>query len=97
MRVGVDPIPSFSSLFCLGCSYLLPIYLPILSPSLSYQALPLSYSMWYEDLMAQAQARRLCIQWDITGAITLVASDAVWNAVFGNMQHHESSRCSGAG
>ncbi len=37
----------------------------------------------YEDLMAQA--RRLCIQWDITGAITLVASDAVWNAVPGNI------------
>jgi hypothetical protein len=32
-----------------------------------------------------AQARRLCIQWDITGAITLVASDAVWNAVPGNI------------
>ena len=38
---------------------------------------------WYEDIMAQA--RRLCIQWDITGAITLVASDAVWNAVPGNI------------
>jgi hypothetical protein len=35
---------------------------------------------WYEDLMAQ-QARRLCIQWDITDAISLVASDAIWNAV----------------
>jgi hypothetical protein len=46
----------------------------------------------YEDLMAQAQARRsysytFNIQWDITGAITLtlVASDAVWNAVPGNI------------
>ena len=38
---------------------------------------------WYEDIMAQA--RRLCFQWDITGAITLVASDAVWNAVPGNI------------
>ena len=38
---------------------------------------------WYEDLMAQA--RRLCIQWDITGAIILVASNAVWNAVPGNI------------
>ena len=38
---------------------------------------------WYDDLMAQA--RRLCIQWDITGAITLVASDPVWNAVPGNI------------
>jgi hypothetical protein len=38
---------------------------------------------WYDDLMAQA--RRLCIQWDITGAISLVASDAVWNAVPGNI------------
>ncbi len=38
---------------------------------------------WFEDIMAQA--RRLCIQWDITGAITLVASDSVWNAVPGNI------------
>ena len=38
---------------------------------------------WYEDVMAQA--RGLCIQWDPTGAITLVASDAVWNAVPGNI------------
>ena len=38
---------------------------------------------WYDDLMAQA--RRLCIQWDITGAISLGASDAVWNAVPGNI------------
>ncbi len=45
----------------------------------------------YDDLMAQA--RRLCIQWDITGAISLVASDAVWNAA---RQHHESSRLFGA-
>jgi hypothetical protein len=36
---------------------------------------------WYEDVMAKA--RGLCIQWDLTGAITLVASDAVWNAVRG--------------
>ncbi len=32
---------------------------------------------WYEDVMAKA--RGLCIQWDLTGAVTLVASDAVWN------------------
>ena len=38
---------------------------------------------WFEDVMAEA--RRLCIQWDITGAITLVASDSVWNAVPGNI------------
>ena len=38
---------------------------------------------WYEDVMAKA--RGLCIQWDLTGAITLVASDSVWNAVPGNI------------
>ncbi len=33
-----------------------------------------------------AQARRLCIQWDdTTGAINVVASDAIWNAVPGNI------------
>ena len=32
-----------------------------------------------------AKARGLCIQWDLTGAITLVASDSVWNAVPGNL------------
>ncbi len=47
----------------------------------------------YDDLMAQA--RRLCIQWDITGAISLVASDAVWNAVPGNITNL-AARCSGA-
>jgi hypothetical protein len=38
---------------------------------------------WYEDVMAKA--RGLCIQWDLTGAITLVASNAVWNAVPGKL------------
>ncbi len=40
---------------------------------------------WYEDVMAKT--RGLCIQWDLTGAITLVpvASDTVWNAVPGNI------------
>jgi hypothetical protein len=37
---------------------------------------------WYEAVMAKA--RGLCIQWDPTGAITLV-SDTVWNAVPGNL------------
>ncbi len=32
-----------------------------------------------------AQAQRVCLQWDITGAIILVTSDAVWNAVPGNI------------
>jgi hypothetical protein len=46
---------------------------------------------WYEDLMAQA--RRLCIQWDMghhwryhLGSV-VVASDAVWNAVPGNIMN----------
>ncbi len=38
---------------------------------------------WFEDV--QAKTRGLCIQWDLTGAITLVASDLVWNAVPGNI------------
>ncbi len=38
---------------------------------------------WFEDV--QAKARGLCIQWDLTGAITLVASDLVWNAVPDNI------------
>ncbi len=28
---------------------------------------------WYEDVMAKARGRGLCIQWDLTGAITLVS------------------------
>ncbi len=38
---------------------------------------------WFEDV--SAKARRLCVQWDPTGAITLIASDAVWNAIPGNI------------
>jgi hypothetical protein len=38
---------------------------------------------WFEDV--QAKAQDLCIQWDSTGAITLIASDAVWNTVPGNI------------
>ena len=38
---------------------------------------------WFEDV--QAKARGLRIQWDPTGAITLIASDAVWNTVPGNI------------
>jgi hypothetical protein len=38
---------------------------------------------WYEEVIAKA--RGLCIQWDLTGAITLIASDVVWNAVPGNI------------
>ncbi len=34
---------------------------------------------WYEDVMAKARGLCICIQWDLTGAITLVASDTVWN------------------
>jgi hypothetical protein len=38
---------------------------------------------WFEDL--SAKARGLCVQWDRTGAITLIATDEVWNAIPGNI------------
>ncbi len=38
---------------------------------------------WFDDL--SAKARGLCAQWDPTGAITLIATDAVWNAIPGNI------------
>jgi hypothetical protein len=38
---------------------------------------------WFEDL--SAKARGLCVQWDPTVAITLIATDAVWNAISGNI------------
>jgi hypothetical protein len=38
---------------------------------------------WFEDV--SAKARGLCVQWDPTGAITLIASDVVWNAIPGNI------------
>ena len=38
---------------------------------------------WFDDL--SAKARGLCAQWDRTGAITLIATDAVWNAIPGNI------------
>ena len=38
---------------------------------------------WFEDL--SAKARGLCAQWDPTGAITLIATDAVWNAIPGSI------------
>ncbi len=38
---------------------------------------------WFEDV--SAKARGLCVQWDPTGAITLIASDEVWNAIPGNL------------
>jgi hypothetical protein len=38
---------------------------------------------WFDDL--SAKARGLCAQWDPTGAITLIATDAVWNAIPGNL------------
>jgi hypothetical protein len=37
---------------------------------------------WFEDL--SAKARDLCSQWDSTGAITLIATDAVWRAIPGH-------------
>ena len=38
---------------------------------------------WFDDL--SAKARGLCAQWNPTGAITLIATDAVWNAIPGNL------------
>jgi hypothetical protein len=38
---------------------------------------------WFDDL--SAKARGLCVQWDPTGAITLIATDEVWNAIPGNI------------
>ena len=37
---------------------------------------------WFEDFPAKARGQ--CVQWDQTGAIFLIASDAVWNAIPGN-------------
>jgi hypothetical protein len=38
---------------------------------------------WFENL--SAKARGLCVQWEPTGAITLIATDPVWNAIPGNI------------
>jgi hypothetical protein len=38
---------------------------------------------WFKDLSAKARGQ--CVQWDQTGAITLIASNEVWNAIPGNM------------
>ncbi len=38
---------------------------------------------WYEDLSAKASG--LCPQWDTTGAITLIAAAAYWNALPGHI------------
>jgi hypothetical protein len=38
---------------------------------------------WHEDLSAKACG--LCPQWDTTGAITLIADDAYWNAMPGHI------------
>jgi hypothetical protein len=40
---------------------------------------------WFEDVQAKARGLRIQLDADLTGAITLVASDAVWNAVPGNI------------
>jgi hypothetical protein len=38
---------------------------------------------WFEDLSAKARGQ--CVQWDQTGAISLIANDDVWNAIPGNI------------
>jgi hypothetical protein len=80
-----------------SCDTILPIHpsihplKPMSSSSSSAPSVSLQFSLvdnprtqieeWYEDVMAKS--RGLCIQWDPTGAITLVAGDVVWNTVPG--------------
>ena len=64
-----------------------------MSSDLSHPSVSLRFSLsdnprtqihdWFEDL--SAKARGLCsAQWDSTGAITLIATDAVWQAIPGH-------------
>ena len=55
-------------------------HLPIVSLKFSLADDPRTHiKEWHEDLCAKAYG--LCPQWDITGAITLIADDAYWNAM----------------
>ncbi len=38
---------------------------------------------WLEEI--ETHARKICAQHDVTGALTLVASDAVWNCIPANV------------
>ena len=59
-------------------------HLPIVSLSFSLADDPRTHiNEWHEDLCAKAYG--LCPQWDITGAITLIADDAHWNAMPGHI------------
>jgi hypothetical protein len=49
---------------------------------------------WFEDLSAKAHG--LCVQWDRTGAITLIATDPVWNAIPGNIVNQAAVLAQGA-
>jgi hypothetical protein len=47
---------------------------------------------WLEEI--ETHARMICAQHDVTGALTLVASDAVWNCIPANsMTNHRGSHC----
>ena len=59
-------------------------HLPIVSLKFSLADDPRTHiKEWHEDLCAKAYG--LCPQWDITGAITLIADDAYWNAMPGHI------------
>ena len=59
-------------------------HLPIVSLQFSLADDPRTHiKEWHEDLCAKAYG--LCPQWDITGAITLIADDAYWNAMPGHI------------
>ena len=53
-----------------------------------------SLAEWFEDI--SAKARGLCVQWDRTGAITLIASDQGWNAIPGNIVNQAAVLAQGA-
>ena len=59
-------------------------HLPIVSLRFSLADEPRTHIQdWYEDLSAKAYG--LCPQWDPTGAITLIADAAYWNAMPGHI------------
>jgi hypothetical protein len=49
---------------------------------------------WFENLSAKASG--LYVQWDPTGAITRIATDAVWNAIPGNISNLADVLANGA-
>jgi hypothetical protein len=60
------------------------IHLPIVSLQFPLADEPRTHVKdWYEDFSAKASG--LCPQWDPTGAITLIADAAYWNALPGHV------------